>query len=147
MTNHYLLFTGSNNQIKRFNILAQFGSVISQSVSILYHQFEVIVVVNVAAHIVVVFEPFVQCDLAVLSLLVLHTVLSLERVQELVKYVVFCAPAHHYFWVLLGIVLGFDVDQVDNAVVIVIHLLESSCTDSLTTRVHLSHDCSDKLIV
>jgi hypothetical protein len=58
----------------------------------LHHSGEELVVVDVAADIVVVFEPFIDVDLSVLCFpTVFHHILSLESVKELTENLVFSA--------------------------------------------------------
>ena len=95
--------------------------------SVGHHQLEIVVVGDGAGDRVVVLEPLVHGHGSVSSfgLAVLDGVGLLECVEEFVEDVLLGLLARHHIWVLLRIVPGADVVNVQDATAILVDLRES----------------------
>lgn len=71
----------------------------------------------------------------------------LERVEELVEDVLLCLLARHHIWVLLGVISGSDVVNVEDTASILVDNLEGLLRQTNPTSVHRSHDFPQEFII
>jgi len=93
--------------------------------SVLHHELEVVVSIDAGGNVVVVFQPFVEGNhavLAVLACVVSHScVVLLEGVEELEEDVIFCLFACDEVGVFINGVSASNVFDIELAVLVLIH--------------------------
>lgn len=88
-----------------------------------------------------------ELDCAIARIGVLYCVVRFKCIKKFVQNIILTSLAHHHFRVLLSIVVNLDVRNVDLAIAGSVHLFESLHTQVASELVHLTHNCSQELVV
>ena len=119
-------------------------------VGVCNHEVKVVVVVDRAGYVVVVFVPLIDIDLAQVrsfGLGVTHLVVRLKRIEKFVEDFVFCLVALEYFRVHACAVPAFNIRQLNYTVAIRVHHVKSSFNDCRAARIHFTNDFTEEFVI
>lgn len=111
--------------------------------SVANHKFKIRVIVNAHRNIVVVLNPLFSSDSSISCFCVVY----LEGIEELKEDFVFSSLSRDNIGMLLRIINSFNVIEIDVAVIVSVHDVESLHGQVGSKLVHLTTDCSKELIV
>jgi len=115
--------------------------------SVVHHDLEVLVSVNAARHIAVVFDELVLSDDAISLFAVPHVVVGLEGLKELSEDLRFGSLSRNDVRMPGSIVHSLNIFKLENAIAVFIHLSEGLEYHRLAHTIHGSTDTADELIV
>lgn len=114
---------------------------------VIHHDREVLVIVNRAGNVVVVFDEFILGNNVIGGTVSTETVVELERFQKFLEDLVLGLLTGHNIGVLACRVDALDVIDVNVAVAVLVHLGEATHNDILSCGVHGAADGTDKLVI